>query len=88
MGSPAFPAELKSWIRFSRSEAVAAGDGLFSGTIGNPSLPRWLGLLMFGLLASGKSESDKYARPEMVIRFGRGPQMPQSLRRPVAAILT
>jgi hypothetical protein len=27
-------------------------------------------------------------RPEMVIRFGRGPRMPQSLRRPVAAILT
>ena len=26
-------------------------------------------------------------RPDLVVRFGRGPKMPQSLRRPVKAVL-
>lgn len=26
-------------------------------------------------------------RPDLVVRFGRGPEMPRSLRRPVAAVL-
>ncbi len=29
----------------------------------------------------------KNARPDLVVRFGRGPEMPRSLRRPVAAVL-
>jgi len=123
---------------------------------GNPSLPRWLGSLLFGIFLTPKSENDKYAkhvrssagiaifvseandkshwvevgrcyerfalqsaalgirnamlnqpvevsalrpqvaaflgvgnrRPDLVVRFGRGPRMPQSLRRPVQAVLT
>jgi len=155
INNPAFVKELKAWIRFNGDEAVRTGDGLFSGLSGNPSLPRWLGSLLFGLLFTPKSENDKYAkqvrssagiaifvseannkahwleagrcyerfalqsavlgirnamlnqpvevsalrpqfaaflgvesqRPDLVVRFGRGPSMPQSLRRPVQAVL-
>jgi len=155
INDPAFVAELKSWVRFNASEAVRTGDGLFSATTGNPSAPRWLGGLLFGMLFTPKSENGKYAsqlrssagiaifvsdaddkshwveagrcyerfalqatalgirnamlnqpvevsalrpqlagilgigsrRPDLVVHFGRGPRMPQSLRRPLQAVL-
>jgi hypothetical protein len=155
IGNPAFVAELKAWIRFSETEAVRAGDGLFSRTTGNPSVPRWLGTRLLGVLLTPKSENDKCAkqlrssagvivfvsdandrrhwievgrcyerlalqatalgirtaflnqpvevaslrtqftawlnlgdrRPDLVVRFGRGPEMPRSLRRPVEQVL-
>jgi hypothetical protein len=155
MSDPAFVEELKSWIRFSRNDAVRARDGLYSGSSGSPSVPSWLGSLLFGLFFTPKSENDKYAkhvrsssgiavfasetaspaqwievgrcyerfalqsaalgirnamlnqpvevpalrpqfaaflgigehRPDLVVRFGRGPTMPPSLRRPVEAVL-
>lgn len=43
LGDPAFKAELVSWIRFNRREAMATGDGLLTAAIGVPSLPGWLG---------------------------------------------
>lgn len=155
LNDPAFVAELKAWIRFGDGEAVRTGDGLFSRTSGNPSVPRWLGSLLFSLLFTTRSENDKYAkhirssaglaifisdandrahwveagrcyerfalqaaalgirnaflnqpvevaamrpqfasflgvagrRPDLVVRFGRGTEMPRSLRRPVQAVL-
>lgn len=152
---PAFMAELKQWIRFSDAEAVAKGDGLFSRSSGSPSVPRWLGSIVFKQLLSPKSDGDKYAkfirssagiavfvsdasdkkhwveagrcyerfalqaaasnirtamlnqavevaairpqfaaslgltsgRPDLVVRFGYGPEMPKSLRRPVEAVI-
>ena len=155
MQDPAFVAELRQWIRFGEAEAVRTGDGLYSVTSGNPSVPRWLGSRLFGLFFTAKGENDKYARqvrssagiavfvsdvddpthwvevgrcferfalqatalgirnamlnqpvevpamrprfaaamgitsgrPDLVVRFGRGPAMPRSLRRPVAAVL-
>ena len=152
---PAFMAELKSWIRFDATEALRTGDGLFTGTTGNPSIPPWLGRLIFRFVASPKSEADKCAaqirssagimilvgknadpanwvecgrsyqrfglaattmglrhafinqavevpavreklaselgmpgrRPDLIVRFGNGPAMPKSLRRPVSAVL-
>lgn len=155
MNDPAFVEELKAWIRFSEDEAVRTGDGLFARSSGNPSVPRWLGSLLFNLFFTTKSENDKYAkhirssagiaiftsdrndkahwveagrcyerfalhasalgirnafvnqpvevsalrpqfasflgiagqRPDLVVRFGRGPEMPRSLRRPVQAVL-
>ncbi len=155
LNDPAFMAELKTWIRFSRDDAVRTGDGLYSGVSGNPSVPRWLGSLFMGMLFTPKRENDKYAkqvrssagiaifvseaddkahwveagrcyerfalqsaalgirnaminqpvensalrsqfatflgigggRPDLVVRFGRGPRMPQSLRRPVESVL-
>jgi hypothetical protein len=155
MNDQAFVAELKKWIRFSGDEAVRTGDGLYAASSGNPSLPTWLGSLLFGLFFTPKSENDKYAkhlrssagiaifvsdtpgpaqwvevgrcyerfalqsaalgirnamlnqpvevptlrpqfaaflgigtsRPDLVVRFGRGPKLPPSLRRPVEAVL-
>ena len=159
MNDPAFVAELKQWIRFGSAEAVRAGDGLYSASSGNPSLPRWLGSMLFGMFFTKDSENDKYARhirssagiavfvsqadeqtvqaanwievgrayerfalqaaalgirnaflnqpvevkavrpqfasylgvggrrPDLVVRFGRGPELPKSLRRPLAAVL-
>lgn len=156
MNDPAFVEELKAWIRFSARDAVRTGDGLYAASSGNPSVPSWLGSLLFGLFFTLKSENDKYARhvrssagvaifvseadnpaqwievgrcyqrfalqsaalgirnamlnqpvevsalrpqfasflgvgglrPDLVVRFGRGPKLPPSLRRPVDAVLT
>jgi hypothetical protein len=155
MNDQAFVAELKSWIRFNGTEALRTGDGLFSASSGNPTVPAWLGSTMFGLFFTPKSENDKYARhvrssaglavfvgqaadkahwiqvgrayerfalqatslgvrtahlnqpievpsvrpqfasflgigsmrPDLVLRFGRGPALPASPRRPVQAVL-
>ena len=155
MADPAFVKELKTWIRFSATDAVRTRDGLFSGSSGNPVGPTWLGELAFGWVFKPKGENDKYARqirssagmavfvgdaadkshwievgrcyerfalqatalgirnaflnqpvevasvrspfgqslglsdrrPDLVVRFGRGPTLPPSLRRPVRAVL-
>jgi len=155
MNDKAFVDELKSWIRFNGADAVRLGDGLFSASSGNPTVPAWLGSLMFGLFFTPKAENDKYARhirssaglavfvgqsadkahwvevgrsyerfalqatslgvrtahlnqpievptlrpqfasflgigsmrPDLVLRFGRGPTLPPSPRRPVQAVL-
>lgn len=155
MNDRAFVEELKAWIRFSARDAVRTGDGLYAASSGNPSVPSWLGSLLFGLFFTPKSENDKYAkhvrssagiaifvseaenpaqwievgrcyerfalqsaalgirnamlnqpvevsvlrpqfatylgiggrRPDLVVRFGRGPKLPSSLRRPVDAVL-
>jgi hypothetical protein len=155
IGDPAFVEELKTWIRFNEAEAVSTGDGLFSRTTGSPTIPRWLGIRLFGTLLTAKSENDKCAkqlrssagvvvfvsddddrrhwievgrcyerfalqatalgirtaflnqpvevarlrsqfvtwlnvgsrRPDLVVRFGRGPEMPRSLRRPIEQVL-
>jgi hypothetical protein len=156
MNNRAFVEELKAWIRFSADDAVRAGDGLYSASSGNPSVPSWLGSLLFGLFFTPEAENDKYAkhvrssagiavfvsevespaqwievgrcyerfalqsaalgirnamlnqpvevsalrpqfatflgiggrRPDLVVRFGRGPKLPPSLRRPIDAVLT
>jgi hypothetical protein len=155
MNNPACVAELKTWMRFNDREAARTGDGLFSRTTGNPSLPTWLGNMLFNTFYKTKTENEKYAtqirssagiavfvsekndkfhwveagrcyerfalqatalgirnamvnqpvevsevrpqlasylgigsrRPDLVVRFGRGSAMPQSLRRPVEAVL-
>jgi len=58
----AFVEELKSWIRFSAADAVRMGDGLYGKSSGNPSVPSWLGELLFDMVFTPKSENDKYAR--------------------------
>ena len=155
LNDAAFVKELKQWIRFGESEAVETGDGLYSITSGNPSLPRWLGSPLFDILVTDKSENNKVAgqmrsssgvavfiaetddkahwieagrcyerfalqatsmgirnamlnqtvevplmrreladflglkgaRPNLVVRFGRGNKMPQSLRRPPDSVM-
>jgi hypothetical protein len=155
MSDRAFVEELKAWIRFSSKDAVRTGDGLYAASSGNPSVPSWLGSLLFGLFFTPKAENDKYAkhvrssagiavffsevespqqwievgrcyerfalqsaalgirnamlnqpvevaglrpqfaaflgiggrRPDLVVRFGRGPKLPPSLRRPIEAVM-
>jgi hypothetical protein len=155
MNDPAFVEELKAWIRFGKDEAIRTGDGLFSGSSGNASMPRWIGSRLFDMFYTAKNENEKYAkqlrssagiaifvseqndkahwieagrcyqrfalqatalgiknaminqpaevqalrpqlaaylglskrRPDLIVRFGRGPVMPRSLRRPVAEVL-
>lgn len=62
LSDPAFMAELKNWVRFNETSAVASRDGLFSGCTGNPSVPDWLGRLIFSLVLRPGSENDRYAR--------------------------
>ena len=151
----AFVAELRRWIRFDPRQANATGDGLFCGCTGNPSVPPWLGRLVFRFVATPRAEADRCAaqirssagiivlvgrradpahwvecgrsyqrfalaatglgvkhafvnqavevpavrarlaaelgipgrRPDLILRFGKGPVMPRSLRRPVGAVL-
>ena len=155
MSDRAFVQELQDWVRFGESEAVRAGDGLFSRSSGNPAMPRWLGRILFRLFFTPKNENDKHARhvrssagiavfvsdvndkahwvetgrcyqrfalkaaalgirnahlnqpvevsalrpqfasflgigqsrPGLVVRFGCGPEMPRSLRRPIQDVL-
>ncbi len=62
MADAAFVRELKDWMRFSPKQAMAKGDGLFSAASGNPTLPPWLGGMMFDMVFKAKAENDKYAR--------------------------
>jgi nitroreductase len=62
MSDPAFVRELKAWLRFSPRQAIATGDGLFSASTGNPTLPAWLGPSMFDWVFKAGAENDKYAR--------------------------
>ncbi len=59
---PAFAAELKSWLRFSAAKAIATGDGLYAACSGNPTMPQWLGNMVFGFVFTPASENDRYAR--------------------------
>ncbi|MGY2895711.1 Acg family FMN-binding oxidoreductase [Deinococcus sp. UYEF24] len=42
---PAFVQELIHWLRFTRKDALAKLDGLYTRSSGNPEVPRWLGQL-------------------------------------------
>ena len=57
----AFVQELKKWLRFSPREAMQTGDGLFSATTGNPTLPAWLGPRVFDWVFKAGAENEKYA---------------------------
>jgi len=155
MADEAFLKELKAWIRFSEVEVALKRDGVFSASSGNPTLPRWLGSLMFDWLFTAEAENEKYLahikssagiavfasaaddpmhwveagrsyqrfalqatalglkhafvnqpvevasirpelsrylglgdrRPDLVVRFGYGPELPRSLRRPVDQVI-
>ncbi|NPU84233.1 MAG: Tat pathway signal protein [Syntrophaceae bacterium] len=155
MRNRAFVQELKDWVRFNGAHAARTGDGLFAGSSGNPSVPVWLGKILFDLFFTEGAENDKYARhirssagvavfvserddkscwvetgraferfalqatvlgirhahlnqpvevpsirpqfanflgvgskrPDLIVRFGRGPEMPRSLRRPIEKVI-
>ena len=58
----AFAEELKTWIRFSEGDAIESRDGLYAACSGNPTMPGWLGRMMFGWVFSAASENEKYVR--------------------------
>lgn len=60
MDDPAFVAELLEWIRFNTADALATGDGLYSASSGNPTLPGWLGRRIFPLVFRKDAENDRY----------------------------
>ena len=62
LADPHFVAELKQWVRFNPRAALVAGDGLYGGASGSPSMPDWLGTHMFDLAFRAGSENQKYAR--------------------------
>lgn len=62
LADPAFRRELKAWLRFNPRQAMETGDGLFSATTGNPTIPAWLGSLMLDFILTADSENAKYAR--------------------------
>ena len=57
-----FVDELKLWLRFNGSQAADTRDGLFSACAGNPSLPPFLGRLMFDLVFRPGTENDKLTK--------------------------
>ena len=60
MDDAAYIAELKTWLRFNYAEALKTDDGLFSKASGAPTLPSWLGRLLFNFIVSKNSENKKY----------------------------
>jgi Nitroreductase family len=58
----AFTDELRSWLRFSAANAIATGDGLYASCSGNPTMPQWLGNIVFGFVFKPQSENDRYAK--------------------------
>jgi hypothetical protein len=57
----AFVNELILWLRFNKREALASLDGLYSGSSGNPEVPRWLGR-MFVAATKPQQQADADAR--------------------------
>ena len=55
----AFVRELKAWIRYNPSAALETGDGLFGKCTGNPSVPDWLGPIVFDLAFRKGAEEKK-----------------------------
>lgn len=62
LADAAFVRELRTWLRFSPREAIEKGDGLFSASSGNPTLPAWLGSRVFDWVFTADTENEKYAR--------------------------
>lgn len=155
VNDPAFAKELRHWLRFNAASAIETGDGLFSASSGNPSLPTLVGKTLFGMFFKADTENQRYVqqvrssaglavfvsahddrphwvqagrsyqrfalqatllgirhahlnqplevasvrqqlqallglgnrRPDLVVRYGYGPLMPRSLRRPVSAVI-
>ena len=151
----AFVRELIHWLRFTRKDALATLDGLYTRSSGNPEVPRWLGQMVVGgtkpqgqadadaakfrsssgavLIASETDDKAAWVRtgqvyerlalqmtvlgvqsaflnqpievssvrsqlstavklgpalPQLLMRFGYGPLLPNSLRRPVEQVMT
>lgn len=52
-----FIAELITWLRFNKKEALSSFDGLYARCSGNPEVPRWLGQLFVSTI-NPKKQAD------------------------------
>lgn len=59
MSQPGFKSELAQWMRFSESELMQKGDGLFTACYGAPAVGRLLGRFVFKIAVSAKSENKR-----------------------------
>jgi hypothetical protein len=59
VADPAFVTELRGWIRFNPRSAIKTGDGLYAACSGNPTLPSWLGPMMFNMVFKPDAENDR-----------------------------
>lgn len=57
-----FVNELIHWIRFTKKDALASGDGLNSASMGFPFLPTWLGRFVISTFATADGEARKAER--------------------------
>lgn len=55
---PAFVNELRDWVRFNPTDAIAKSDGLAGEVSGQPSIPGWLGRAGFSLFLTGNKQAD------------------------------
>ncbi|WP_018953220.1 hypothetical protein [Thioalkalivibrio sulfidiphilus] len=82
---PAFVRELKDWVEagraFERFALQATALGVRTAHLNQPVEVPSLRPAFAGLVGAAG------ARPDLVIRFGRGPEMPRSVRRPLEAVL-
>jgi hypothetical protein len=60
MDDPAFVRELKHWIRFNPAQALQKRDGLFGPCSGNPTLPTFVGNLLFNQFFDTEKENQKF----------------------------
>ena len=90
MRDKAFMAELKHWIRFNESDAVATMDGLSARASGNSEWPAWLARLLLPLVLTERGENEKYRRQISKLcrdcRLCRRPQRPRALGRSRARV--
>ncbi len=55
-----FVRELRDWVRFNQTHASDTRDGLYTGSSGNPNVPRWLGNNLFPFFFTADAENPKY----------------------------
>lgn len=57
MSDSSFIKELKSWMRYNKSEATKSCDGLSYAVFGAPNLPRWISKSIIASVLNGKSQN-------------------------------
>ncbi len=58
----AFVKELRDWVRFSNDDALHKSDGLATAVNGQPSVPSWIGRVLFNVMISGSRQTDTDTR--------------------------
>ena len=53
--------ELTHWVRFNKKAGEQTGDGLFGGTMGKPSVPKWFGEFITSIATFPDGEAKKHA---------------------------